>query len=149
MKRPWWTLAAFMIWRTCSWEKIWKEYQLLHGRQRVLRNKGTRVVAAAIEAELPDNPELVGHGDGLTSGNTDAPLGNRLLEKNLAVLAPAALHKVDETIEVELGACVNEPHRPLEAQELLRIFRELSCCDDSHLGTGKDTSRRVSVAILT
>jgi len=57
--------------------------------------------------------------------------------------------KADEAGEDELSAPIGDSHRPLEAQELLRILGQLVGRHQRHVGTGNETSRSVSVAILT
>jgi hypothetical protein len=78
-----------------------------------------------------------------------APPGYRLVERYLAPLAPLPRDEADEAGEHELAAHVGDPHRPLEAQELLGITGHLRGGDGRHRGTGRETSRSVSVAILT
>ena len=65
------------------------------------------------------------------------------------MIVPVLSDKAHELIEDELGAPVGNAHCTLEAQELLRIVGQLVCGHRRHVGTGSETSRSVSVAILT
>ena len=73
----------------------------------------------------------------------------RVVEPHLAKIMPLLPNEAHELIEDELGAPVGDAHPPLEAQELLRILGQLVGRQQRHVGTGKETSRNVSAAILT
>ena len=130
-------------------EDVGQEDRLLDRRQRVLRHVARRITATAIEAQLTHDAELVGDRDGFAAGDTRGPSCYRVVKHHLAVIAPVAPNKAHELIEDELGAPVGNAHRTLEAQELLRIVGNLVRSDRRHVGTGNETSRSVSVAILT
>ena len=130
-------------------EDVGQEDLFLDRRQRVLRRVARWVTATAIEAQLAHYAELVGERDGFTAGDTRAPSCYRAVEPHLAEIAPLLPDEAHELIEDELGAPVGDAHRPLEAQELLRILGQLVGRHQRHVGTGNETSRSVSVAILT
>ena len=130
-------------------EDVGQEDRLLDRRQRVLRHVARRITATAIEAQLAHDAELVGDRDGLAAGDARAPSGYRVVEHHLAVIAPLLPDEAHELVEDELGAPVGDAHRALEAQELLRIVGQLVGGHHRHVGTGSETSRSVSVAILT
>ena len=106
-------------------EDVGQEDLFLDRRQRVLRRVARWVTATAIEAQLAHYAELVGERDGFTAGDTRAPSCYRAVEPHLAEIAPLLPDEAHELIEDELGAPVGDAHRPLEAQELLRILGQL------------------------
>ena len=58
--------------------------------------------------------------------------------------------KRTKPVEDELRSPVAHAHRPLEAQEVLRVLRQPGGGHDrGHVGTGRETSRSDSVAIRT
>ena len=130
-------------------EDVGQEDRLLDRRQRVLRHVARRITATAIEAQLTHDAELVGDRDGLAAGDTGAPSCYRVIEHYCAVISPVLADKAHELIEDVLGTPVGDAHCPLEAQELLHLTGELVGVHHRHLGTGSETSRSASVAILT
>lgn len=66
------------------------------------------------------------------------------------MITPVLRDKIHEAIQVELGAPVDDAHRALEAQELLGIAPQfVGGHNRGHVGTGSETWRSDSVAILT
>lgn len=108
-----------------------------------------RIPAAAVEAQLPYDAQLIGDGDGLASGDTRTPSCYDVVEPHLAVVARVLRDKMYESVENKLGAPVADAHRALEAQELLRVVFQHRRSHGRHVGTGSETSRSVSVATLT
>src|SRR6266853_4212895 len=130
-------------------ENVRQERRLLDRRQRVFRHIARRIMAATEQAKLPHDAELVAKADGLASGGSCAPSCYRLIERDLAVVAPPLSDKANEAVEHELAAPVGNAHCALEAQELLRIPGQPVGCHRRHVGTGNEISRSDSVAILT
>ena len=151
MKRPWWDAAsakdpAHLV----VAEDVGQEDRFLDRRQGVLRHMAQRIAAAAVQAQLPDDAELVGQRHRLAAGDARAPPGYRLVKRHLAPLAPMPCDKAHEAVEHELGTLVGNAHRALEAQELFGIAGQFGGGDDHVIvGTGSETSRSDSVAILT
>jgi hypothetical protein len=115
----------------------------------MLRNVTRRIVAATEQAELAHDAELVAQSDGLAPGSSRAPSRNRFAKYDFAVIAPSSRDKTDAAIEDELSASIGDPHCPFEAQKRLRILSQSASRHYRHVGAGNETSRRVSVAILT
>jgi hypothetical protein len=130
-------------------EDVRQERRLLDRRQRVFRHIARRIVAATEQAELPHDAELVAKGDSLASGDSHAPSCYRVIELDLAVVAPLLSDKANEAVEHELAAPVGDAHCALDARELLRIPGQPVGGHRRHAGTGNEISRSVSVAILT
>jgi hypothetical protein len=130
-------------------EDVGQEHRFLDRRQRVFRHIARRIMAAAEQTKLSYYSELIAEGDGLASGDSGAPSCYRLIESDLAVVAPPLRDKANETVEYELTTPVGDAHCALEAQELLRIPAQLVGGHCHHVGTGNEMSRSVSVAILT
>ena len=115
----------------------------------MFRHVTRRIVAATEQAKLPHDAELVAQGDGLAPGGSRAPSRNRIAKFDFAVIAPSLCDKADEAGEDELSAPIWDSHRPLEAQELLRVLDQTAGSHHRHVGTGNEMSRSVSVAIRT
>ena len=130
-------------------EDVGQEDRYFDRCQCVFRHVARRIAATAIETQLSHDAELIGDRDGLAGGDTCAPSGYRVIEHYLAVISPMLPDKAHELIKDKLGAPVGDPHRPLEAQKLLCLVGELVGGYPRHVGTGRETSRSVSVAILT
>lgn len=130
-------------------EDIGQKDRYLDRRQRMLWYVARRITATPIEAKLAQDAELVGDRHGLAIGDARAPLPDRVVEPYLAMIARQLPDKAHERIEDELGAPIGDAHGPLEAQELLHLMGQLIGGHGRHVGTGSETSRSVSVAILT
>ena len=120
-----------------------------HRLQGLFRHMARRIAPAPVQAKLPDDAELVGQRHRLATGDARAPPGYRLVERHLTPLAPMPRDEANEAGEHELATLVGNAHRTLEAQELFGIASQFGGGDDRHRGTGSETSRSVSVAILT
>src|SRR6516225_3128008 len=130
-------------------EDVGQERRLLDGRKSMFRHVNRWIVAATEQAKLPHDAELVAQGDGLAPGGSRAPSRNRIAKFDFAVIAPSLCDKANETGEDELSAPIGDSHRPLEAQELLRVPDQTAGSHHRHVGTGNEMSRSVSVAIRT
>src|SRR5947209_13319579 len=128
-------------------EDVRQEHRVLHRCQRMFWYIARRIMAATEQAKLPHDAELVAKRDGFASGDSSAPSCDHGIELDLAVIAPALRDKPNEAIENELAAPVRDPHCTLEAQELLRIPVQPVRRHSRHVGTGREMSRSVSVAI--
>ena len=70
-------------------------------------------------------------------------------ENDLGTIARPLCNKIHEAVEHKFSAPTRDTHRALEAQELLHVSGQFNGSDGRHVGTGSETSRSVSVAILT
>ena len=103
-----------------------------------------------MQAELPDDAELVAERDGLASLNPLTPARDGDIERDRAVFAPMLRDKVEEAVELELAAPVGHAHGTLELDECPGILPQLRGGDGhGHIGTGNEISRSDWGAILT